>query len=111
MEEVLVWIVNSDLIEYINYFFAGFIGSLAGILRMVYEEDRRIGFWKLFQKTISNGIIGGFAGMFFTNFSDNEGFNFSISGLSGAMGFRKSVDFLLGFLESFAKGGKKNDKK
>lgn len=110
MEELTIWIAESNIISITNYFFAGLLGSLAGRLKIEGESDEVI-LKRLIIHTLSDGIMGGFAGMFMSCFFNDNLFLFSFSGIFGAMGFKKSLDIIYNLVKKTIKYTEEESKK
>lgn len=92
MDRIIDIIVHVDLINYANYFLAGFIGSAAGMLRGVSNGETPKE--EIISLMIFNGIMGGFIGMLMTAFSDMISFNYAVSGITGGVGIEKMLEIL-----------------
>jgi hypothetical protein len=106
MDQIIELIVKIDLINYANYFLAGFVGSAAAMLRGGNSETPKK---ELISMVVYNGIIGGFTGMFVTAYSDVISFNYGVAGITGAVGIEKLISFLkaLKDLKFIVEGDKK----
>lgn len=92
MDQIIEIIVQVDLINYANYFLAGFIGSAAGMLKGV--SDGETPKKEIISHLIYNGIMGGFAGMLMTAYSDMISFNYAVSGIAGGVGIEKALEIV-----------------
>lgn len=105
MKKIIEWVLATDLINYANYFFAGFLGSIAWLLKEISEKQtEKIAFWRLLLRAISNGILGGFAGLLITNFFKTKSFNYGISGLAGFLGTGNTIKALEYFIKNMTEG-------
>lgn len=108
MDQIIEMIIMIDLINYANYFLAGFVGSAAAMLRGDNSETPKK---ELISMVVYNGIIGGFMGMFVTAYSDVIAFNYGVAGITGAVGIEKFIDFFKAFKHlKFVMEGDEDDK-
>jgi len=91
MDRLINWIVYNDLINYANFFLASFIGSTGGILYDLAEGNCEKD--KLPYIYLAHGIMGGFVGMIFTQFTDIKAVTYGISGFVGGVGLEKALYF------------------
>lgn len=92
MDRLIDWIVYNDLINYANFFLASFIGSAAGVLHSLSNDKCEIK--KLPYVYLSNGILGGFVGMVFTQFTNLDAVTYGIAGLTGGVGLKETLRIL-----------------